>query len=235
MTVDPNVQHRDIFDCFLLSFWPLSTGQDNAFLPVKNGQLILTCKCTYVEFDSVRLLSVLDIHVPWQVCQLFYHCGHKKGGFLKRILVSVEGDWRWVWWDVIGFGWHNLWCFKTNWSHCTLRMTMIVYDKLMWLASLITSLMLFVSVFHKVDEETHRLSEVDLEIGRKRADLHGLTSDLESNHKEMVGALRDAESELTSLKQKVKVFTLFLSCWNGNLKDVNSDRVRQHSNFLPYR
>ena len=46
-------------------------------LLVKNGRLILTCKCAYmyivlnytVRFDSVQLLSALD--VPWEICQHF--------------------------------------------------------------------------------------------------------------------------------------------------------------------
>ena len=57
----------------------------------------------------------------------------------------------------------------------------------------------------KVDEEGQRLSGLDQELGRKQADLHILSSDLESNQKEMVSALQDAESTLTAIKQKVKV------------------------------
>lgn len=60
----------------------------------------------------------------------------------------------------------------------------------------------------KVDEEGRKLNGLDQELGRKQADLHILTSDLESNQKQLVGALRDAESELIALKQKVKVCQL---------------------------
>ena len=47
--------------------------------PVKNGRLILTCWMflLHVRFESVRLLSALDI--PWQVYQhltIFHPCSH---------------------------------------------------------------------------------------------------------------------------------------------------------------
>ncbi|XP_022094925.1 centriolin-like [Acanthaster planci] len=87
----------------------------------------------------------------------------------------------------------------------------------------------------QVEEENQRLIELNREIGRKQADLKDLTSDLDTNSKELVIALRDAENELTSLKQKVKETRVILDDLNHQkhdllttIEDQRSTLAQQH-------
>ncbi|XP_071802361.1 uncharacterized protein [Asterias amurensis] len=81
----------------------------------------------------------------------------------------------------------------------------------------------------QVDEEGQRLSGLDQELGRKQADLHILSSDLESNQKEMVSALQDAESTLTALKQKVKETKASLDNLKHQKRDLQTSIEEQRT------
>ena len=84
LTVDPNVHaHGGIFDWFLLSFWPPSTIQDNAFTSqTQPTHFNLYMYLLHVRFDSVWLLSALDIYMYLGKCinilTDFVPCSHRR-------------------------------------------------------------------------------------------------------------------------------------------------------------